>query len=132
MAANSHLPAERATVSVHVPMRFRRRGGRKLIASPADSPSRPRPAERTDHGLTILLARAHRWRALLEAGVFGTISEIAAAEGINDSYASRVLRLTLLAPDIVEAILNDLPMDPEIRMLRPFPLEWANQRRLLS
>jgi len=52
------------------------------------------------------LARAFRWRKLLETAVFGTIEELAAAEKINPSYVSRILRLTLLAPDIFEAILN--------------------------
>jgi hypothetical protein len=51
------------------------------------------------------LARAFRWRRLLETGAFGTIEELAEAEKINTSYVSRILRLTLLAPDIAEAIV---------------------------
>lgn len=68
---------------------------------------------------------------MMETGRFGTIDELAAAEKINSSYVSRLLRLTLLAPDIVEAILHGrqpqamtLPV-----LMRPFPVEWAQQHR---
>ena len=75
------------------------------------------------------LARAFRWRDLLETGVFATVDEIAVAEKINASYVSRVLRLTLLAPDIVEAILSGR-QPPELTLaalMRPFPVEWREQ-----
>jgi AraC-like DNA-binding protein len=62
------------------------------------------PNQANKHHATI--ARAFRWRKLLETGAYGTIEELAAAEKINASYVSRVLRLTLLAPDIIEAILD--------------------------
>ena len=122
------------TVVVHIPMAFARRGGRKALittdGSPAQAPQRPH----TNSPLITALARAFRWRKQLETGVYATVAEIAAAEGINDSYASRILRLTLLAPDIVEAILDgrqstDMTLS---RLLRPFPVEWASQRRLFS
>jgi hypothetical protein len=76
------------------------------------------------------LARAFRWRKLLEAGDYGTIEELAAAEKINPSYVSRVLRMTLLAPDIVEAILDGRhPHELTLALLmKPLPLEWAEQR----
>ena len=66
---------------------------------------------------------------MLEAGEFATIGELAEREGIAPSYMTRVLRLTLLAPDIVEAIL-DGKQGPEVtlaRMLKPFPFEWSKQ-----
>ena len=67
---------------------------------------------------------------MLETGRFATINELAAAEKINSSYVSRVLRLTLLAPDIVEAILDG--RQPEQMgldlLLRPFPVDWHQQR----
>ncbi len=80
------------------------------------------------------LARAFRWRKLLETGVYTTVEEIAAAEKINTSYVSRILRLTLLAPDIIEMILDgrhptDLTM---AALIKPFPVEWQEQRRLLG
>jgi len=52
------------------------------------------------------LARAFRWQRMLDDGVCGTIEELARGERVNRGYMSRVLRLTLLAPDIVEAILD--------------------------
>ncbi|MBY0360471.1 MAG: hypothetical protein K2X45_01070 [Phreatobacter sp.] len=76
------------------------------------------------------LARAFRWRRMMEAGRYGTINELAAAEKINSSYVSRLLRLTLLAPDIVEAILD--ARQPERMtlpgLMEPFSVEWKIQR----
>ena len=61
---------------------------------------------RTDSTLVKALARAFRWKRMLETGEFATIADLAEREGIASSYLTRVLRLTLLAPDIVEAILD--------------------------
>ena len=79
------------------------------------------------------IARAFRWREMLESGEYSTIREIAAAEKISESYVGRVLRLTLLAPDIVEAILGGqqpagLQLD---RLLRRFPVGWREQSAAL-
>src|SRR5690349_10798802 len=92
------------TLTVRVPLTIRRRGGRKLVVAPEGSAITV-PA-RVDSTLVKALARAFRWRRMLETGRFATIRELAAAERINVSYVSRVLRLTLLAPDLVEAILD--------------------------
>ena len=77
------------------------------------------------------LARAFRWRKLLETGVYGTIEELAAAEKINSSYVSRILRLTLLAPDIVETILEGRqPVEMTLAaLMRPLPRLWQEQVR---
>jgi hypothetical protein len=90
----------------------------------------PRGASAADTTLVKALARAFRWRKILETGRYGTIDELAAAEKINSSYVSRLLRLTLLAPDIIEAILDGrqpggmtLPA-----LMEPFPVEWGRQR----
>jgi hypothetical protein len=91
-------------VTVHVPMKFRLRGGRKAIISEFVSPT-PRP--RTDNALIKALARAHCWRWQIENGKYASITELARAERVNESYACRLLRLTLLAPSIVTSILND-------------------------
>jgi hypothetical protein len=87
---------------------------------------------RTDSTLVKALARAFRWKRMLESGEFATIAELAEREGIAPSYMTRVLRLTLLAPDIVEAIL-DGKQGPEVtlaRLLEPFPVEWQRQLHL--
>lgn len=119
----------RETLSVRVPFRIRKHGGRKLMVSPdgASAPARPR----IDSTLIKALARAHRWRRFLETGTYTTVEEIAAAETINASYVSRILRLTLLAPDLAEAILDGRqPAEVTLsRLLKPFPVEWAAQHR---
>ncbi|MCB1379087.1 MAG: hypothetical protein KDK89_12070, partial [Alphaproteobacteria bacterium] len=79
-------------------------------------------------------ARAHRWKRFLESGEYSSVAELAAAEKINESYICRVLRLTLLAPDIVKAIL-DGRQPPELQMnvlLKPFPVEWGEQHAVIG
>ncbi len=113
------------TITLHVPFRIVRRGGRKAIALP-DGASAPR---RTDDALVKALARAFRWKRMLESGEFSTSAELAEREGIAPSYLTRVLRLTLLAPYIVESIL-DGKQGPEVtlaRVLEPLPIEWDDQ-----
>lgn len=88
---------------------------------------------RSDSALVKALARAFRWKRMLESGEYATIAELAEREGIASSYMTRVLRLTLLAPDIVEAIL-DGRQGSEVTLawvLKPFPVEWAEQRATL-
>ncbi len=117
------------TVTLYVPFRIVKRGGRKEMQLPEGATH----SRRTDNTLVKALARAFRWKRLLEAGEFSTIAELAEREGIASSYMTRVLRLTLLAPDIVEAIL-DGKQGSEVtlmRVLEPFPIEWMNQRSSL-
>lgn len=90
------------TVTLHVPFRIVKRGGRKEMQLP-EGATQP---HRADSSLVKALARAFRWKRMLESGEYATIAELAEREGIAPSYMTRVLRLTLLAPDIVEAILN--------------------------
>jgi hypothetical protein len=119
-----------STLTVRVPLTIRRRGGRKLVVAPEGGTAAV-PA-RVDNTLVKALARAFRWRRMLESGRFATIRELAAAERINVSYVSRVLRLTLLAPDTVEAIL-DGRQSPALglpRLLEPFPTDWSEHGKL--
>jgi len=114
------------TVTLHVPFRLVKRGGRKEMKLPAGAPQK----RRTDNTLVKALARAYRWKRMLESGAFSTVAEVAESEGIAPSYITRVLRLTLLAPDLVEAIV-DGKQSPDLALARlwePFPLEWAGQR----
>ena len=117
------------TITVHVPFRVVKRGGRKEMHLP-EGAAQPR---RTDSTLIKALARAYRWKRLLDAGSFATIEEIAAHERISASYLTRVMRLTLLAPDIIEAILDGrtpaLGMD---ELLNPMTPIWSEQRALLG
>lgn len=115
------------TVTLHVPFRIVKRGGRKEM----QMPDRVRPERTPDTTLVKALARAFRWKRILESGDFVTINELAEREGIAVSYLTRVLRLTLLAPDIVEAIL-DGTQEPDVtlsRLLEPLPADWRLQWR---
>ena len=117
-------------LTVHVPLTVHRRGGRKVVIAPDGTEAPAVAAARIDSTLVKALARAFRWRRMLESGVVSTVGEIAAREKINKSYVSRVLRLTLLAPEIVEAIL-DGRQAPEMTLpglMEPFPVVWGWQR----
>ena len=117
-----------STLSVRVPFAVRKRGGRKLVITPDGEIHRPRA--RVDSALVKAIARAHRWQRLLESGECASITELAAAEKIDRSYLCRVLRLTLLAPEIVEAIMDG--RQPEGMtlpgLMKGFPVEWERQR----
>jgi hypothetical protein len=112
---------------------FVRHGGRKVIIAPdggeAWAPAKPRP----DNTLIRALARAHRWKRMLEEGKYRSAGELAEAEGVTRSFVNRLLRLTLLAPDIVEAILDGR----QAKGLQPaeltgkLPSAWEEQRQLL-
>ena len=118
------------TVTLHVPFRVVKRGGRKDMQLP-EGTAQPR---RTDNTLVKASARAFRWKRMLEAGEFATIAELAEREGIAPSYMTRVLRLTLLSPDIIEAVLDGMqgPQLTLARLLEPFPVSWIEQKNTFS
>lgn len=119
-------------LTVRVPLAVRQqRGGRKLMIAPASTTNRGISAG--DTTLMKAVARAFRWRRMMEAGRFATINELAAAEKINSSYVSRLLRLTLLSPDIVEGILDGRQAAGMTLsgLMEPFPVEWEAQREPL-
>ena len=113
------------TVTLHVPFRVIKRGGRKEMQLPPAAPAQ----RKVDNTMIKALGRAFRWKRMLEIGDFATINELADREGIAPSYMTRVLRLTLLAPAIVEAIVDGRqgPAMTLARVLEPFPLEWKRQ-----
>ena len=130
---------DRATITVHVPMTFTIRGGRKMIISDVDGnldgglrqykSSQNAPRQRTENALLKALATAHRWRLKIENGAYASITELAKAENVNQSYACRILRLTLLGPNIITEILNgryssDLMLK---RVMKPLPVLWDKQ-----
>ena len=116
-------------VTVEIPFTIRKRGGRKQIITPDGASGWVSPRARIDNTRIKAIARGFRWRKLLETGVYGTLEEIAAAEKINPSYVSRLLRTTLLAPEIVQAILDGRqPSDMTLALLmQPFGVLWAEQ-----
>jgi hypothetical protein len=93
------------TLTIRIPIRLERRGGRKLIMTPEGSAAPP-PKPRRDEALIKALVRAHRWRRRIERGQAKSITDLAEQEGVTDAYVCRLLPLTCLAPDIVEAILD--------------------------
>jgi hypothetical protein len=118
-----------STITVHVPLKFSMRGGRKTIIGGVSQSS---PLTRFDDSILKAIARAHRWRSLIEDGTYATITELAQDKGVNQSYACRLLRLTLLAPSIVESILDrrgtHLTLD---KLMKPLSACWGEQRLAL-
>jgi hypothetical protein len=122
------------TLVVRITMRFQRRGGRKRIVAPDGSPIMPSSKPQPDGTLLKATARAWRWQRMLDDGVYASVSEIGDAENISKSYVSRILRLALLAPDIIEAILagrTDQGIMLE-QLKRPLPAIWEEQWRRLA
>jgi hypothetical protein len=100
-------PSNGQTITLRIPISIRKRGGRKLVLAPdGTTPNWAAPPQRIDNAMVKAMARAFRWREMLENGTYATIAEIAAAEKINEAYVGRILRLTLLAPEIVNKILD--------------------------
>jgi hypothetical protein len=127
------MQLEGNTLVVRIPMRLGRQRGRKRILAPDGSELTPPTKPQPDGMLVKALARAWRWQKLLDKGVYGSVTEIAEAEKISKSYVSRILRLALLAPDIVEAILGGWA-DQRVmleRLERPLPVDWEEQWRHL-
>jgi len=121
------------SISVYVPITFKRAGGRKFIMTPTDPVQRfEEPKERDS--LVNAIIRAFRWKEQIDNRIYTSMRHLADKEKISESYACRVFRLTLLAPDIIEAILSG--RQPKTltlaACLQPLPIEWEAQRRHLG
>jgi hypothetical protein len=116
------------TLTIRIPIRLQRRGGRKLIMTP-ERAAMPTPKPRRDETLIKALVRAHRWRRQIESGRAKSVTDLAEQEGVTDAYVCRLLPLTCLAPDIVEAILDGRqPKGLRLtQMLGNGPLDWNEQ-----
>jgi hypothetical protein len=121
------------TLTIRIPMRLQRRGGRKLIMTP-EGAAVPTPKSNRDETLVKALVRAHRWRRRIESGRAKSITDLAEQDGVTDAYVCRLLPLTCLAPDIVEAILNGRqPKGLRLaEMLGNGPVGWDEQRERLG
>ena len=123
-----------STLIVHITMRFHRHDGRKRIVAPDGSGHRAQPKPQPAGTLVKALAPAWRWQRMLNEGLYTSVSEIGDAENISKSYVSRILRLALLAPDLVEGILAG-GTDPALMLEsleRPLPASWKDQRLMIS
>lgn len=122
--------ASDGSLNVTFPIKITRRGRRKAVMMPDGTDFHPRDWDGEPTPIQMALARGHRWLAMLESGQFKNLTEIATLEGIDNSYVSRMVNLTSLAPNIVAAILDDalpdritlfdLAVDP--------PALWDEQR----
>jgi hypothetical protein len=128
------LSKDGRTITVHIPITMRHQGGRKQVVTPAGVTPWIPASTRVDSTLVKAIVRAHRWRDMLESGDYATVRDLAKAEVINESYLGRVLRLTLLAPEIIETILQGRqPATLELDdLLQHFPVEWDRQFESLT
>ena len=132
-ASHSRISKNGDIVTVHIPVVFRQRAGRRQIIGPSGSVPWS-PAPRVDTALLKAVVRAYRWREMIECGKYACAADLAKAEKVNASYLSRILRLTLLSPDVVEAIVTGrqpgtLQVDD---LLRPLPSLWQQQKSVLG
>jgi hypothetical protein len=127
-SAETKLDGE--TLIVRIPMRFRRRAGRKPIVAAQRQRDRAHLEAQPNGTLIKALVRAHRWRRRIESGQAKSITDLAEQEGVTDAYVCRLLPLTCMAPDIVEAILDGRqPKGLRLaEMLGNGPLAWEEQR----
>lgn len=117
-----------SVLTVMAPLTLIRRGGRKRVVTPDGGPECAHRKRRIDDALVKALARGFRWKRLIEDGHYGSIVELAAGERISQSYVRRLLRLTLLSPPIVEAVLDGRACGLRLEYLRDeFPVEWTDQ-----
>ena len=118
------------TVTIHVPFHIAKRGGRKEMVLPEGAAQAPKP----DNTLVKALARAFRWKRMLESGEFASISELAEKEGIAFTYMARLMRLSLLSPELVDAVMDGhQPANITLaNLMDPFPADWKEQHRLWS
>ncbi len=131
--AVSDIVAEREQLVVSVPLAMKRRGGRKQVIIPSGANSGASTQPSTNASLALTIARAHRWRELLEQGRYRSIRELAKELGVDNSYVARLLRLSLLAPDIIDVILDGTePSGLSLEKLYRVPMEWEDQRQMLS
>ncbi len=132
--ATSSVSCDFETLVIRVPMKFKKRGGRKEIIVPEGlSGSRP-TKPRAQAPLVTALARAFHWQELIDCGKFASVTELAEALDVDRSYVGRIVRLTLLAPDIVEAIVRgEEPGGLSLqRLVKRMPAVWAEQRERLA
>lgn len=127
MTRNTFIPD---TMTIHVPFRVVKRGGRKEMVLPEGTAQARKP----DNTLVKALARAFRWKRMLESGEFASISELAEKEGIAFTYMARLMRLSLLSPELVDAVIDGhQPANITLaNLMGPFPANWKEQHRLWS
>lgn len=128
------LQASDGRLTLSVPIQIKRRSGRSLVTLPNGETAPVRPWDVAPTPLQMALARGHRWLAMLESGEAKSLKEIGVREGIDNSYVSRMVNLTTLAPDIVAAILDET-LPPQVTLFdlaSGTPLLWEEQRAIIN
>lgn len=117
------------TIVVRIPVRFHRRNGRQMVLTHGGNNSDGHDERGSNGTLVSALAKAHRWQEQLESGEFAGLEDLASANGVDRTYVGRILRLTSLAPEIVQRILDgDEPEGISLRRLqKDLPIEWMEQ-----
>ena len=131
---NARLSDDGKTIIIRVPYKFKRTGGRKQIIAPEGADSAFPPAAKQDDALVRAVVRGHRWQEMLDTGQVASVQELAAKENVDPSYLARHLRLTFLAPDIVEAVLfGTCPEGLTLGdLMVALPMGWGEQRERLG
>ena len=117
------------TITVYVPITFKRAGGRNFIMTPTES-VQPFELPKEHEPLINALIKTFTWKEMIDKGEASSMKAIALKEKVSESFICRMFRLTLLAPDIIETILDG--RQPKTLTLsecmKPFPIEWEAQR----
>jgi len=116
---------------VHIPMTLTKRQGRKQIILPTGSEMVSVPHDITADPVALAIAKGFRWQALLDNGTYPSVRVLAKAVKQDTSYVARTIRLTLLAPEIIAAVMvGQCPPALTLKRLsREFPVAWEEQRR---
>ena len=134
-------PAGGVRLETFVPWTLVKRGIKKQVITPIDAPHQflseaPREREARaaaqDTSLMRALGLAHHWQRLLDEQRATSVAEIAKAEGMDLTQVRRLLRLTLLAPEVLERLTESPEAVLEHVMRRPWPNSWSDQMRVLG
>nr|CRH06078.1 Conserved protein of unknown function, containing KorB DNA-binding like domain [Candidatus Magnetococcus massalia] len=125
------LSQDRKTIIFKIPMRFHRQGGKRMVILPEHEQARQEMTNPSEDPMLNTLTKAQKWQKMLDKSETMTIAQLAEREGVERSMMARVLRLTILAPDIIEAILDGrVPETFSLESLREsIPLLWSDQRK---
>ena len=134
-AIQNRIDGDAVKLSTFIPLKIRKRGVRKVVIRPDGESARPASRSQHDNPLLVALARAFYWQQLLDDGVVASGTDIAQREGLHHSTVNELLRLTLLEPAIIQAILAG--QQPRCMSLiwfqrNPLPLDWIEQRRVVD
>ena len=134
MTGKPTLVADGDNILIRIPMRFKKRGSRKEIIAPEGLDSALPDAGPVQQPIVTALARARRWQEMLDTGEVGSLTALAEKMDADRSYVARILRLNLLAPDIIEAILAG--REPSglslAKLTQTLPVLWHEQRELFG